>query len=51
MFGYGTGRTVIDDVSFEVPAGSLTAIVGPSGSGKSTLIRLLARFYDPPAVR
>ena len=47
VFGYGTGGTVIDEVSFEVPAGSLTAVVGPSGSGKSTLIRLLARFYDP----
>lgn len=34
------------DVSFSIPAGKLTAIVGPSGSGKSTILRLLARFWD-----
>ncbi len=38
---------VLRDVSFSVPAGSITAIVGPSGSGKSTLLHLLGRFYDP----
>lgn len=38
---------VLQDVSFEVPAGSKTAIVGPSGSGKSTILALLERFYDP----
>ena len=37
----------LDNLSFTVPAGSTTAIVGRSGSGKSTLIRLLCRFYDP----
>ena len=37
---------MIRDVSFETPAGSLTALVGPSGSGKSTLLRLMARFWD-----
>src|SRR5699024_7274540 len=45
-FRYGTGTDVIRDVSFETPAGSLTALVGPSGSGKSTLLRLMARFWD-----
>jgi cystine transport system ATP-binding protein len=34
-------NTVVDDVSFEVPAGSVTAIIGPSGSGKSTILRTL----------
>jgi len=39
------GRPVLDDVSFSVPAGSVTALVGHSGSGKTTLAGLLPRFY------
>jgi ATP-binding cassette subfamily B protein len=46
-FGYEPGRTILNGLSFEVPAGSTTAIVGPSGAGKSTIARLLFRFYDP----
>jgi ATP-binding cassette, subfamily B, bacterial MsbA len=38
---------ILSDLSFEAPAGSLTAIVGRSGSGKSSLVSLLARFYAP----
>lgn len=45
-FGYTRDNDVIRDVSFETPAGVLTALVGPSGSGKSTLLRLMARFWD-----
>ena len=46
-FGYGPGRTTINDISFFVPAGSVVALVGPVGAGKTTLAALLARFYDP----
>ncbi len=38
---------VLEDVSFFIPSGSMTALVGPSGSGKSTTIGLLCRFYTP----
>ena len=37
---------VLDQVSFTVPAGSTTAIIGGTGSGKSTVLKLLMRFYD-----
>jgi ABC-type transport system involved in Fe-S cluster assembly fused permease/ATPase subunit len=50
-FGYEPGRTILNGLSFEVPAGSTTAIVGPSGAGKSTIARLLFRFYDPQGGR
>ena len=45
-FGYQTDDPVVRDVSFTVPSGTTTALVGPSGSGKSTLMKLAARFYD-----
>ncbi|QFT76854.1 ABC transporter ATP-binding protein/permease [Erythrobacter sp. THAF29] len=50
-FQYEDGRTILDGLSFEVPAGSSVAIVGPSGAGKSTIGRLLFRFYDPQGGR
>ena len=37
----------LDDVSVEVPGGSLTALLGPSGSGKSTLLRIIAGLERP----
>lgn len=45
-FSYSEGIEVLNDISFSVPQGSITALVGPSGSGKSTAGQLIARFYD-----
>ncbi len=45
-FAYDPERVILKDVSFEVPAGKMFAIVGPSGAGKSTISRILLRFYD-----
>jgi ATP-binding cassette subfamily B protein/subfamily B ATP-binding cassette protein MsbA len=47
-FGYNyDDRLVLRDVSFEIPAGTMTALVGHTGAGKTTISALLARFYDP----
>ncbi len=45
-FAYTPERVILRDVSFEVAAGKMVAIVGPSGAGKSTISRILLRFYD-----
>jgi ATP-binding cassette subfamily B protein len=45
-FYYESNRTILHDLSFTIPAGTITAVVGRSGAGKSTLARLLFRFYD-----
>ena len=41
----------LDDVSIQVPDGSLTALLGPSGSGKSTLLRVIAGLEQPDSGR
>ncbi|MFH1983351.1 MAG: ABC transporter ATP-binding protein [Pseudomonadota bacterium] len=51
-FSYHPGNgaeKVLQDVSFELPAGQVLGIVGPPGSGKTTLLQLIARLYDPTA--
>lgn len=47
----GRGVPVLEDVSFEAEAGTLTAILGPSGCGKSTLLRLIAGLETPTSGR
>jgi ATP-binding cassette, subfamily B, bacterial MsbA len=48
-FGYDPNQPVVDDVSFEIPAGTSVGIVGANGCGKSSLVNLLPRFFDPQA--
>jgi subfamily B ATP-binding cassette protein MsbA len=46
-FAYEEGKTVLKDISFDAPAGSVTALVGTSGSGKTTIAGLAASFLNP----
>ncbi|CAA0167828.1 ABC transporter, ATP-binding and permease protein [Tenacibaculum maritimum] len=46
-FAYEEGKNVLEDISFIVPEGSVTALVGSSGSGKSTIAGLVATFLNP----
>lgn len=45
-FSYEEGKTVLENVSFEVRPGESIALVGPTGAGKSTIVSLISRFYD-----
>jgi ATP-binding cassette subfamily B protein/subfamily B ATP-binding cassette protein MsbA len=46
-FAYHSDRRVLSEVSLDVRAGQVVALVGRTGAGKSTLVSLLPRFYDP----
>ena len=47
-FAYpGTDRLVLEDVTLDLPAGAVVAIVGENGAGKTTLVKLLAKLYEP----
>jgi len=46
-FSYEEGKEVLNNISFDVPKGSVTALVGSSGSGKSTIAGLSATFLKP----
>ena len=46
-FAYEEGKEVVRNISFEAPAGSVTALVGTSGSGKTTIAGLVATYLNP----
>ena len=47
----GTDAWVLQDVTLDLPAGSVVALVGENGAGKTTLVKLLSRFYQPTTGR
>jgi ATP-binding cassette subfamily B protein len=46
-FNYNSAQPVLDNISFELSAGTRVGITGETGAGKTTLVSLLTRFYDP----
>jgi ATP-binding cassette, subfamily B, bacterial len=47
-FAYpGTSRLALQDITLQLPAGAVVAVVGENGAGKSTLVKLLAKMYEP----
>ncbi|MCM3389623.1 ABC transporter ATP-binding protein [Ureibacillus chungkukjangi] len=45
-FSYEGDKVILNDISFDLRAGEMTAFVGPSGAGKTTICSLIPRFYD-----
>jgi ATP-binding cassette subfamily B protein len=51
-FAYpGSDRLALDDLSVELPAGTVVALVGENGAGKTTLVKLLCKLYEPTSGR
>jgi ATP-binding cassette, subfamily B, bacterial len=51
-FAYpGSDRLALDDVSLDLPAGAVVAVVGENGAGKTTLVKLLCKLYEPTSGR
>ena len=48
---YAGGTVAVEDLSLDVPAGELVAVVGPSGCGKSTMLRMINRLIEPTSGR
>ncbi|MBZ9660448.1 ABC transporter ATP-binding protein/permease [Mesorhizobium sp. ESP-6-4] len=46
-YGEGGGKPVVSDITFGLPAGKVTALIGPSGSGKSTIADMLLGLLEP----
>jgi len=51
-FAYpGTDKLALEDVTLDLPAGAVVAVVGENGAGKSTLVKLIAKMYEPTSGR
>lgn len=46
-FGYDSARSALRNISFDIEAGTMVALVGHTGAGKSSILHLIQRFYDP----
>ncbi len=46
-FAYDENESVLRDLSFQIPSGKITALVGPSGVGKTTICHLILKLFDP----
>ena len=45
------GVTAVQDVSLDVPRGSILSIIGPNGAGKTSLLNMISGFYKPDSGR
>ena len=46
-YGYASHKSIIENVTLQIPRGRFVGLLGPSGSGKSTLIKIIAGLYKP----